>query len=96
MYLGNFELLNVTFTKKGGGHWVFISGEIANRSNKSYASAVFRMNIFEGTHVMWTGLIKVRNFRVRQTRPFEVQLESLSVDCIPRISKYEIFFETGY
>ncbi len=96
MFTGSFELLNVTFTKKGGGNWVFMNGEILNSSNRNYVSAVFRVSIFENNYLMWTGPVKVRNFRKRQARPFEVQLEKFGQEQVPRISRYEVFFESGY
>ena len=96
MFVGVFELLNVNFTKKGGGRWVFMNGEILNNSNRNYSSAVFRLSVFERTHLLWTGLIKVRGFRKRQSRPFEVRLERLRYEHVPHITRYEIFFESGY
>jgi hypothetical protein len=96
MSAANFDLLSVNFTKKGGGHWIFMSGEIANNSNKSYTSAVFRLSVFERSFLLWTGVIRVRNFRKRQTRPFDVLMEGLGREFMPRISRYEIFFESGY
>lgn len=95
MSVNSFELLNVNFVKKGV-HWVFMNGEILNNTNRNYVSAVFRLSIFESTHLLWTGPVKVRNFRKRQARSFEVQLEKLGYDCVPRISRYEIYFESGY
>jgi hypothetical protein len=96
MFVGNFELFNVNFTKKGDGHWVFMNGEILNNSNRNYSSAVFHLSVFDRMHLLWTGAVKVRNFRKRQTRPIEVLMEKLSYESIPRISRYEIFFESGY
>jgi len=96
MTICNFELLNVNFTKKGEGHWVFMNGEILNNSNRNYSSAVFRLSVFGRTHLLWTGLIRVRNFRRRQARPFEVLMEKLGYEYVPRISRYELFFESGY
>lgn len=96
MIAGNFELINVNFARKGGGHWVFMNGDILNNSNRNYTSAVFRLSVFENKHLMWTGPLKVRNFKKRQTRPFEVQLENFAYESLPRISRYELFFESGY
>jgi hypothetical protein len=96
MIAGNFELSNVNFTKKGGGNWVFIGGDILNNSNRSYVSAVFKISVFEKTHLLWTGPLRVRNFKRRQSRSFELQLESVGYEFVPRISKCELFFESGY
>ena len=96
MAVGNFELLNVTFARKGGGHWVFMTGEILNNSSRNYTSAVFRLSVFERNHVMWTGAVRVRNFRKHQGRPFEVQMERFAYESIVHISRYELFFESGY
>jgi hypothetical protein len=96
MIAGNFELLNVEYSRKGGGHWVFLKGEIFNNSSRTYTSAVFKLSVFEHTHLLWTGPLRVRNFKKRHTRPFELQMETLRAELIPRISKCELFFESGY
>ena len=96
MISGSFELLNVDFARKGGGHWVFMTGEIINNSSRNYTSAVFRLSVFERTHLVWTGAVRVRNFRKHQTRPFEVQMERFGYEAVVRISRYELFFESGY
>jgi len=96
MIAGSFELINVNFSRKGAGHWVFIDGEIINNSNRSYVSAVFKISVFEKTHLLWTGPLRVRNFKKRQTRAFELQMENLGREFLPRISKCELFFESGY
>jgi hypothetical protein len=96
MFAGNFELLNVNFNKKGAGYRVFMNGEILNNSNRHYASAVFKLSVFERTHLLWTGPLRIRNFRKRQARPFELQMEKFGAELLPRISRYELFFESGY
>jgi len=96
MMAGNFELLNVEYSRKGGGHWVFVKGDILNNSNRNYISAVFKISVFEHTHILWTGPLRVRNFKKGRTRPFELQMENLRVEMMPRISKCELFFENGY
>jgi len=96
MIQGNFVLLNVDFIRKGGGHWVFMTGEIMNSSNRNYSSAVFRLSVFERMHLLWAGSIRVINFRRHQTRSFEVQMEKLGYEYVPRITRHEIFFESGY
>jgi hypothetical protein len=92
----SFSLLNVNFAKKGTGHWIFMNGEVMNNTNRTYTSVVFRLSVFEGQHILWSGPLKLRNFRRHSSRPFEVQLEKVEVDAAKGISRYEIFFETGY
>jgi hypothetical protein len=96
MFTGNFELMNVNFTRKGTGHWVFMEGEILNNSSRNYTSVVFKLSVFEKMHLLWTGPLRVRNFRRRQSRVFELQMERFGPEAIPRISRYELFFESGY
>lgn len=73
-----------------------MEGEILNNSNRNYTSAVFKLSVFERTHLVWTGSLRVRNFRKRQSRPFEVQMERFGYEAVLRISRYELFFESGY
>jgi hypothetical protein len=93
---GNFQFYNVTFKRKGTAHWVFAQGEIANESGKDYNTAMFRMSIFDKNLLMWTGTLKIMGFRKRQTRPFELLMEGLNYRSMSAISRYEIYFESGY
>ena len=92
----NFQFFNITFKRKGTAHWVFAQGEIANESSRDYNTAMFHVSVFDKNRLMWTGTLKIMGFRRRQTRPFELLMEGLNYRTIPAISRYEIYFESGY
>ena len=96
MPAGNFSLYNVSFKRKGTGRWVFMSGEITNNLKRDYTSTVFKLSVFERDTILWSGSIKIRNFRKGHTKPFEVLMDGLVHNITPRISRYEIYFESGY
>ena len=96
MAASNFYYYNINFKKKGTGKWVFAQGEISNESGKDYNTALFRLSIYDKSALMWTGNIKVMGFRKRQTRTFELLLEGLNYRSMSAISRYEIYFESGY
>jgi hypothetical protein len=93
---GVFSYYNIHFDRKGGGIWVFAKGEITNNSNKDYNTAMFRLNLFEKKKILWSETFKIRGFRRRQTRPFELLLENLDYKAMSAISRYDIYFEGGY
>lgn len=96
MAIGGFSFYNINFYKKGGGKWVFVQGEIENNTRRDYHAALFRISIFDRNVLMWTGIIKIAGFRKKQIKPFEVFMEGLDYRSIHSISKYEIYFESGY
>jgi hypothetical protein len=96
MQQGSFYFYNISFRRKGNGKWVFAQGEITNGSNKDFNTAVFRLITFDKNVLMWTGNIKIMGFRKRHTRPFELLMEGLDYRTIPAISRYDIYFESGY
>ena len=92
----SFPFYNINFRRKGGGKWVFVQGEITNDSGKDYNTALFRISVFDKNLLMWTGTIKIMGFRKRQTRPFELVMDGLTYRSMPAISRYDIYFESGY
>ena len=91
-----FEYYNVSFKRYGDASWVFVRGEVANKSEKDFNTAVFRITLFDRKLLMWTGVFKVMGFRKRQTRLFEVPLDGLDHKQLSKMTKYEIYFESGY
>ena len=96
MLQGSFPLYNVTFKRKGEGKWVFAQGEIENNTNKDYSTALFRISVFDKNMLIWTGPMKINGFRKRQTKSFEILMEGFDHYAIAGISRYDIYFESGY
>ena len=91
-----FTYSNVNFQKYGGERLVNVQGEVTNGSEKNFNTAAFRLNIFAQGVIAWTGVFKIRNLRRGQTRPFELTLDGAAPGLAAKITKYEIFFESGY
>ena len=96
MPLTSFTYSNVNFQKYDGDRLVNVQGEVTNGSEKNFNTAAFRINIFAQGAIAWTGVFKVRNLRKGQTRPFELALDGTAPGLAAKITKYEIFFESGY
>lgn len=96
MATGNFPFYNVTFKRKGDGKWVFAEGEIENNTNKDYSVALFRISVFDKNILIWTGPLKIKGFKKRQHKPFEILMEGLNYYSLSTISRYDIYFESGY
>ena len=96
MATAGFAFYNINFKRKGTGKWVFAYGEITNESGKEYNTAQFRLSVFDRNLLIWTGMIKIMGFRKRQTRPFELVMEGFEQRSISAISRYDIYFESGY
>jgi hypothetical protein len=94
--LSNFEYYNVSFKRFGTGSWLFVQGDVCNKGEKDYNTAVFRISMFDRKLLMWTGVFKIMGFKKRQTRHFEVPLDGFDYKRLPVMSKYEIYFETGF
>lgn len=91
-----FYFYNITFQRKGGGKWVFAQGEIENNTRKDYHTALFHFSVFDKHILLWTGVIKMAGLRRQQTKPFELFMEGLDHYAVSAISRYEIYFESGY
>ena len=92
----NFIYQNITFPTKGRKAWMFAKGEVTNHSKIHFQTTVFRLNLFIQDRLFWSGIFKIKNFRNRQTKPFEILLEGVDPKKIRAISRYDIFFESGY
>ena len=96
MYQAGFFYRHITFKRLGSAPWVFAKGEITNNSRRSYHTAIFRIAMFSKDTSIWNGVIKIRNFKKRQTKFFELFMIGLEYKFLPKITKYDIYFERGY
>ena len=93
---GGVFVYNVTFKRKGGGHWIYAQGEVTNNLGKNYHTALLRLSVFNSSMIMWTGIIKIAGFRKGQTKTFDILKDGLRDEQVPLISRYDIYFEGGY
>lgn len=93
---GQFAYYNISFEKKGSGTWAFAQGEIKNNTGKDFQLAGFRLILFNRNTLLWSGVVKMMDFRKEQTKYFEAFLEGLDHNTLPSITRYEISFESGY
>ncbi len=91
-----FTYTNVSFKRYQTTNIAYAEGEITNDSGKDYNTAIFRMSIYDKNMLIWSGFIKIRGFRNRQTRTFEIPLEGFAGGMVSKIAKFEIYFESGY
>ena len=96
MYQASFFYRHISFKKLGTVPWIYARGEITNNSRRNYHTAVFRIIIFSKDVAMWNGVIKIRNFKKKQTKFFELFMIGLEHKNLPKITKHEIYFERGY
>ncbi|MCM8779698.1 MAG: FxLYD domain-containing protein [Candidatus Omnitrophica bacterium] len=93
----NFSYYNIDFRRYGDGKYAYVSGEVTNESLKDYETAAFRIVLFDQTNrVIWSGSFKIRGLGKKRTKSFEVPLEGVDFTIIPKISRYDIYFESGY
>lgn len=92
----SFAYYNITFERKGTGSWVYAKGEIANNSGKDYNTALFRIVLFDKSLLLWSGALKVVDFRKGQTKYFELFMEGFDYRTVPSVTRYDIYFESGY
>ncbi len=96
MSSAGFLYHNIQFKRFGTEPWILARGEITNNSRRHYNSALFRISVFYREQSIWSGVVKIKNFKRRQRRFFELVMDGLDHRLLPEISKYEIFFESGY
>lgn len=94
--MAGFSYYKIGFKRYGNGPLIYAHGDITNNSGKDYNTAVFRLSIFDKNMLIWTGNIKIRGLRKRQTKSFEVSLEGMDVAVLKAISRHDIYFESGY
>ena len=92
----SYSSYNIQFKRHPIENWIVVSGEIRNDTNKSYSTAVFRLKVFVGRECLGSALIKLRGFRAKATKDFEVLVEGVHRDLLSQIARHEILFESGY
>jgi hypothetical protein len=91
----NFPYYNVEFRKNYSTDFMLVTGEIRNYTSKDYSTAVFRIILYRKSKIMGLGMLKIFDFKSHHTRSFEAVLE-LNYKNIPRITGYDIVYESGF
>lgn len=86
----------VNFKQRGSTSLAYAEGEITNNTSKEYNTAVFRLTLHNKSMLAWTGVIKIRGLRARQTKSFEIPLEGIDYKTAFATSRHELYFESGY
>jgi hypothetical protein len=92
----NYSVYNIQFKKHSIEQWVVVSGEIHNDTSKNFSTAVFHLKLFVGQDCLGATLIKLRGFRARSSKDFDVLVEGVHYDLLSKIARCEIFFESAY
>lgn len=91
-----YSVYNLQFKKHSIEEWIVVSGEIRNDTSKHYSTAVFHLKIYVGADCIGSSLIKLRGFRGKATKAFEVLVEGVHYELLSQIVRCEILFESGY
>ena len=91
-----FSYYKVQFKKHNVENCAVVVGEITNETTRDYNTAVFRLSVFERQQLIANAFIKIKGFKRKRTKPFEVALKELPYSLLPRNVKYDIQFESGY
>ncbi|MDD5044857.1 MAG: hypothetical protein PHU91_00590 [Candidatus Omnitrophica bacterium] len=93
----DFSYYNVNFRRHGDGKIAYAVGDVTNGTLRDYNTAAFRMVLFDqNNRLIWSGGFKVRGLNKKRTKSFEVQLDGVDASILSRISRYDIYFESGY
>lgn len=92
----NYSTYNIQFKRHPIENWIVVSGEIHNDSAKNYNTAVFFLHVYVGHERLGSAIIKLRGFRSKSSKDFEVMVEGVHHDLLSQIARCEILFESGY
>ncbi len=96
MACGNFTYSQIVFKKYASTSLTYARGEITNNSSRDYNTAVFRLSVFDDKTLVWTGMVKIRGLRRRQSKTFQMTLDKADFNTGSKVIKCEICFETAY
>jgi len=91
-----FSAYNVDYRRASIEDWVVVTGEIRNDSKKNFATAIFRIVLFDKRKTLGTGFIKIHGFRINAIKRFEVSIEGLHYKFISSIVRHELVLESAY
>lgn len=91
-----FTYNNVNFQKMPGSDIVMLKADVYNDVRKDFNTVALKVNLYSGVVMVWTGIVKIRNFKRKQTRPIEIMLEGIKAPTVEGVTKCDIVFESGY
>lgn len=92
----SYSVYNIQYRKHPIEEWIVVSGEIRNDTSKSYDTVVFHLKVFVGHDSIGSAVIKLRGFRGKSSKDFEVLVEGVHHKLLNQIARCEIFFESAY
>lgn len=93
----NFDYRNIAFKKEAEGDGLVVSGDIINKSGRSYHAVVFRIIIFIKSTPIGSASIIVNGFTNNKTKKFEKKIAELSYSKVSKdITHHEIYPESAY
>lgn len=91
----NFPVYNIRYEARSTDMATIVKGDMKNDSMKNFTFIMFRVILYDRQKSLGSGILKLYDFRVNNTKFFEVVVD-MNRALIPRIVKYEILFENGY
>lgn len=95
-YAGGFYFNNIAIKKYHTTNLIYITGDITNDSNKDYNTAAFRVSVCDDKTMVWTGVVKIRGFKKKQNKSFELPLENADFNEKSSAIKCEMCFDGGF
>lgn len=92
----NYSVYNIQFKKHPIEEWIVVSGEIRNETSKNFNTAVFHLKVFIGQSCLGSTIIKIRGFRAKASKDFEVLVEGVHHELLKQVLRCDIFFESAY
>jgi len=92
----DYSCYNIRYNKHVVEDWVTVTGEIRNETSKNFNTAVFKITLYVGTEPLGSALIKLRGFRSKSSKAFDVIVEGVHYELMHKITKHEIMFESAY
>ena len=92
----NISVYDIIFKEGQRTNTIVVSGEVKNRTSKSYGTAVFHIILFgRRSRILGTGIFRINNFTSSSVKPFEVLIEKV-YETVEGIAGCEVIFEGGY
>lgn len=95
--VGIFDFKNIEFKKHEQEDSLVVTGEIANRSGKSYNAVAFRIIVFLKNIPIGNATFTINAFSMGQTKKFTKQIGGLAYSAVIKdINRCEIYAESAY
>lgn len=93
----NFDYHNVKIDRGKNTKHVVVSGEVTNRSGKSYSTVAGRIVLFIKNTAISNTVFVINELPSGSSKPFEKIIDELDYNQIGKdITRYEIYTESGF